>query len=91
MRYHFAAPPTQLITTAVMPLSKQEMTMLKHAEQIASEVLADAKLESVSGGHTLSEIIAAVKQICPTGSSAEGTAGGIVGGAVGAVYGFLFG
>ena len=65
--------------------------MLKHAEQIAAEVLTDAQLESVSGGRPLSEIIAAAKQGYSTGSSIGGTAGGIVGGAVVAVYGFFFG
>ena len=62
--------------------------MLKHAEKIAPQVLTDAQLESVSGGHTLSEIFAPAKQGYATGSSIGGTAGGIVGGAVGAVYGF---
>jgi hypothetical protein len=71
-------------------LLKQEMTTM-HAEQIAPKVLTDAQLESVCGGHTLSEIFAAAEQGYATGKSIGGTGGGIVGGAVGAVYGFLFG
>jgi len=82
----------ELIGAATVLLLKQEMTtMLKHAEQIAPKVLTDAQLESVSGGHTLSEIFAAAEQGYATGKSIGGTGGGIVGGAVGAVYGFLFG
>jgi hypothetical protein len=77
--------------TPVNATFQQEMTMLKHAEQTVPECLTDAQLESVSGGHTFSEIIAAAEQGYSTGKSLGGTAGGIVGGAVGAVYGFFFG